>query len=277
VREGVTERLTEHVWAIPDGSGPGVPNVGIIAGSKGVLVVDTGMGPRNGATVLREVNRIAPGRQIYIVSTHFHPEHDLGAQAFPPEAKMIRSKAQAQDVIDAGMTLANTFASRSPLNAELLKDITVRPAAITFDSEYDLDLGGVKTRILAMGPNHTAGDTAVFVEKDAVLFSGDVAMRPLPVFGTPKATFANWFASFDKFDALKPAHVVPSHGLRGDAQIISGYRTYLTKVRDRAAVLKREGKTIDQAVETIGAELEGEFPQRARMASSIRAAWNEAR
>ncbi len=33
VREGVTEKLTEHVWAIPDGSASLVPNVGIIAGA----------------------------------------------------------------------------------------------------------------------------------------------------------------------------------------------------------------------------------------------------
>src|SRR5262245_50270559 len=92
VREGVTEKLTDHVWAIPDGSASLVPNVGIIVGSKAVLVVDTGMCQRNGETVLKEVNKVGAGKPIYIVTTHFHPEHDLGAQAFPASAKMIRSE-----------------------------------------------------------------------------------------------------------------------------------------------------------------------------------------
>lgn len=276
VREGVTEHLTPHVWAIPDGSGPGVPNVGIIAGTKGVLVVDTGMGPRNGATVLKEVEKIAPGLPIYIVSTHFHPEHDLGATAFPASAKMIRSNAQAQDVVDAGLTLANTFASRSPLNAELLKDVTVRKADITFADEHALDLGGVKAKIIAMGPNHTPGDTAVFVEGEAVLFSGDVAMRPQPAFASPKSSLKQWLASLDKLDALKPTHVVPSHGLRGGAQIIAGYRAYLTKIQTRAAALKKQGKTIDETVTIVSDELAGEYRDRNRMSGAIRAAWNEA-
>src|SRR5262245_44821236 len=76
VREGVTEQLTKHVWAIPDGSANLVPNVGIVVGRKAVLVVDTGMGLRNGQTVLREIEKVARARPIYIVTTHVHPEHD---------------------------------------------------------------------------------------------------------------------------------------------------------------------------------------------------------
>src|SRR4029434_10105337 len=94
VRAGVTEKLTEHVWAIPDGSASLVPNVGIVVGKKAALVVDTGMGTRNAVTVLREVTRLAPGKPIYIVTTHVHPEHDMGAHAFPDNSKLIRSADQ---------------------------------------------------------------------------------------------------------------------------------------------------------------------------------------
>src|SRR5262245_53218751 len=91
VRERVTERLTSHVWAIPDGSANLVPNVGIVVGRKAVLVVDTGMGTRNAETVLREVAKVGAGKPIYIVTTHVHPEHDMGAHAFPKNSKLIRS------------------------------------------------------------------------------------------------------------------------------------------------------------------------------------------
>ena len=43
-----TTKVSEHVWAIM-----GWPNVGIVVGSRAILVVDTGLGPRNGATVAR--------------------------------------------------------------------------------------------------------------------------------------------------------------------------------------------------------------------------------
>jgi glyoxylase-like metal-dependent hydrolase (beta-lactamase superfamily II) len=275
VRAGVTEKLTDHVWAIPDGSAPAVPNVGLVVGSKAVLVVDTGMGKRNGETVLAELKKVwGNPKQIYIVTTHFHPEHDLGAHAFPADAKMIRSEDQKKDIAENGLNLANVFSQRSALNAELLKDATFRPADISFDKEYSLDLGGVTARIMAVGPNHTRGDTVVFV--DGVLFSGDDAMRPQPSVMAQGATLTHWLATLDQLDALKPTHVVPSHGPRGDASIIAGYRTYFTRIKARAAVLKRERKSQDEAVQAITDEMVGQYPDRNRLGGAIRAAYAEA-
>ena len=57
VKEGATVSVARHTWVIPDGDVGLVPNVGIIAGSRGVLVIDPGLGRRNGETVLREVGQ----------------------------------------------------------------------------------------------------------------------------------------------------------------------------------------------------------------------------
>jgi glyoxylase-like metal-dependent hydrolase (beta-lactamase superfamily II) len=275
VRADVTEKLTDHVWAIPDGSAPMVPNVGIIVGSKAVLVVDTGMGTRNAQTVLSEAGKVGRGKPIYIVTTHVHPEHDMGAHAFPKNSKLIRSKDQIEDIAaGTGTNLAGVFASRSELNKELLKDAQHRDADITFDQEYALDLGGVKARIYAMGTNHTRGDTVVFV--DGVLFSGDVAMRPQPAFANQSAKISHWLESLDRLDALKPARVVPSHGPFGDASIIAGYRAYLTRIRDRSAELKKAGKTQDESIQIITDEMSAQYADKNRLAGAIRAGYAEA-
>src|SRR5688500_11729568 len=151
VREGVTEKLTRHVWAIPDGSASLVPNVGIVVGAKSVLVIDTGMGARNAQTVLREVGKVAAGKPIYLVTTHVHPEHDMGAHAFPADSKLIRSQDQVEDIkAGAGTNLVPVFAGRSDLNKELLADARHRTADIVFDDKYTLDLGGLSARIYAM-------------------------------------------------------------------------------------------------------------------------------
>jgi hypothetical protein len=41
-------KVSEHVWAIM-----GWPNIAIVVGTDAVLVVDTGLGPKNGATIAR--------------------------------------------------------------------------------------------------------------------------------------------------------------------------------------------------------------------------------
>ena len=274
VREGVTEKLTDHVWAIPDGSAPLVPNVGIIVGSRAVLVVDTGMGARNAETILREVAKVGAGKPIYLVTTHVHPEHDLGAHAFPQGSQLIRSKDQEADIAASGMKLAEALAARSPLNADLLKGAVYRKADISFDQEYTLDLGGVTAQIVAMELNHTLGDTVVLV--DGVLFSGDVAMQPQPSVMAEGATISHWMQSLDKLDAMKPVQVVPSHGPRGNSGIIMGYRIYFMQVRNRVSALKGARRTLEQVTEQVTIEMASQYPDKQRLAGAIRAAYAEA-
>jgi glyoxylase-like metal-dependent hydrolase (beta-lactamase superfamily II) len=275
VREGVTEKLTDHVWAIPDGSASLVPNVGIAVGEKAVLVVDTGMGTRNAEAVLREVAKVGAGKPIYIVTTHVHPEHDMGAHAFPKDSKLVRSKSQLEDIAaGAGMNLVPIFAARSDLNRELLEGAHHRDADIRFDETTLIDLGGLEARIYALGTHHTHGDTVVYV--DGVLFSGDVAMKPQPAFANPTATITHWLASLDELQALKPKKIVPSHGPFGGVEIIEGYRSYLTRIRARAGELRKAGKTQDETVQVITDEMSAQYPDKNRLAGAIRTGYNEA-
>jgi glyoxylase-like metal-dependent hydrolase (beta-lactamase superfamily II) len=275
VRGGVTEQLTAHVWAIPDGSASLVPNVGIVVGEKAVLVIDTGMGTRNGQTVLREVARVGAGKPIYIVTTHVHPEHDMGAHVFPPDSRLLRSKEQVEDIAaGTGMNLVPVFAARSDLNKELLTGAHHRKADIVFERNYTLDLGGVIAKIRSMGTNHTHGDTVVLV--DGVLFSGDVAMKPQPSFANNTATITHWLASLDVLQALKAKKIVPSHGPFGGQEIIEDYRSYLTTILKRSAQLKMEGKSEDHVTRIITDEMSARYPDKNRLGGAIRAGYKEA-
>jgi glyoxylase-like metal-dependent hydrolase (beta-lactamase superfamily II) len=84
VRVEGLRQISPRVHIIPDNSVPAVPNVGYIVGDSAVLVIDTGLGPRNGAAVYEVARKLAGTKPIFLVTTHIHPEHDLGAQAFLP-------------------------------------------------------------------------------------------------------------------------------------------------------------------------------------------------
>ena len=188
---------------------------------------------------------------------------------------MLRSKEQEADIQETGLATAKIFAGFSPLNAELLHGAEFRKADISFEREHLVDLGGVRAHVMAMGANHTKSDLAVFVEPDRVLVAGDLVMMGLPQFTAPAARIATWLGTLDKFDGLKPVRIVPSHGAMGDASMIASYRAFLTTVRERAATLKKDGRSIDETVRTLQDELQGRY-SRNQMASAIRAAYNEA-
>jgi glyoxylase-like metal-dependent hydrolase (beta-lactamase superfamily II) len=275
VKTGELRKVSDHVQIIPDDSVQLVPNVGFVVGDKAVLIIDTGLGPRNGAAVLEVAKKLAgESRALYLVTTHFHPEHDLGAQAFPASTKLIRSEDQVKDISEFGLQLAKVFAARGPVFADLLKDADFRKADITFGKDYDLDLGGVHAKMYALGANHTHGDTAIWIEPDRVLFSGDVAMKGQPAFASPYSSAKHWLESLDRLEALKPALIVPSHGPTGDTAFIAGYRGYLTDILNRTAAEKRAGKSADQAVEAVSAAMPN-YPDRGRLAGAIKAAYGE--
>ena len=184
---------------IPDFKVGMVPNVGTVVGSRATLVVDPGMEFKNGQVVLREVQKVSQGSNIYIVNTHFHPEHTTGEVAFPPSAQVIRAAAQQQDVDEMGMQWVERFRQRSPEIDDLLKEATFRLPAEIFEQETMLDLGGVRVRLIRLGPGHTRVDTVAFVEGDRVLFSGDLVMKNLfPAFATPHSDSRAWLASLDQ-------------------------------------------------------------------------------
>jgi glyoxylase-like metal-dependent hydrolase (beta-lactamase superfamily II) len=261
IAENAIAKVSGHVYVISDRNVGLVPNVGIIVGTKATLVVDTGLGPRNGETVLRATSGVSRNAELYVVSTHFHPEHALGESAFPATAKLIRARAQQQDIDEFGLALAKTFASRSPLVADLLKDAQFRKADILFDREHTIDLGGVRVRLLSLGPTHTRGDTIVWVEGDRILFAGDVVMnRTFVAFASPYSSVKAWLADFDQLEPLRPVLVVPSHGPAGDASLIAEQKTVMTAIQRRAIELKGQGKSADETVQIVQAELPATFP-----------------
>lgn len=260
IRENATVKVSDHVYVIPDNSVGLVPNVGIIVGSRATLVVDTGLGPRNGQTILKEVAKVSKNAELYVVSTHFHPEHALGEAAFPATAKVLRAKAQQQDIDEFGLTTANAFAGRSEINAEFLKDVTFRKAAEIFDRERTLDLGGVRVRIFWLNSTHTRGDTLIHVQGDNVLFAGDVVMnRRFLSFASPYASLSGWLNSLDQLEQLNSKTIVPSNGAVGDAKLIAEQREYLKALQTRTASLKMQGKSADEAVQTVTSEIQMRF------------------
>jgi glyoxylase-like metal-dependent hydrolase (beta-lactamase superfamily II) len=262
IRENATVKLTDHVWAIPDFNVGLVPNVGIIVGSRATLVVDTGLGPRNGDAIVREMKKVSKNADVYVVTTHYHPEHSLGAGAFAG-AQLVMTRMQQQDMTELGQSIQETFASRSPLNKELLSGVPYPTPDILFDREHRLDLGGVHVRLMWRGPAamHTRGDTMVLVEEDRVLFTGDVVMSQRFLAAQNTSSITTWIAVLDELSALQPLHVVPSHGRLGDTALIARDRAFLQAVQDRVGALKREGKTIDEAAAAVVAEIAPEYSE----------------
>ena len=252
-----TSQISDHVWAIM-----GFPNIAIIVGAHSTLVVDTGLGPKNGATVARVVEKLAPGnRKLFLTTTHFHPEHAAGEPGFPQGTILIRNTVQQQEMDKHGQEMIDRFSSFSPQNKELLEGVVLRPPDITFNEEATIDLGGVTARLLWYGGAHTKGDELTFVEPDRTLISGDVVQnKTIPNIFGDGGTPASWLAVLDKVAALNAEHILPDHSAPGDGSLVAAERALISEIRTQALALKRQGVSVDEAGKQVSASLKTQHP-----------------
>ena len=254
--ENAVTKVSEHVYAIM-----GFPNVAIVVGDRATLVVDTGLGPRNGAVVMRQVEKLSKGPNLYLTTTHYHAEHVAGEQAFPDRTILIRPVAQQADIENKAPQFIERFRHRSPLWDGLLKDVKLRTPDIVFDREITVDLGGVAARLFWLGAAHTAGDELIWVEPDKALIPGDIVQsKQVPFMTAGEANVKNWIEILDKLEPLQPRFVVPDHGLLGDGSLIAKYRAFFMDLENRALELKRQGIPVDDAVRMLTAEFKAKHP-----------------
>jgi glyoxylase-like metal-dependent hydrolase (beta-lactamase superfamily II) len=248
-------KISDHVWAIM-----GFPNVAIIVGQRATLVVDTGLGPRNGATVARAAAKLSGNPKLFLTTTHFHPEHAAGEAGFPPNTILIRNSVQQQEMDQHGVEMVDMFSGRSAQNKELLAGVKLRSPDVLFDAEAKLDLGGVTARLLWYGGAHTKGDELTFVEPDGTLVSGDVVQnKVVPNIYGDGGTPASWIAVLDKISALPVRHVLPDHSAPGDGSLVTAERAFISGLRTRALALKQQGVSFDDAGKQLNTEFKAKY------------------
>ena len=253
-----TMKVSDHVWEIT-----GFPNIAIVVGTRATLVVDTGMGPTNGAAVARVVATLAPrNTRLFLTTTHYHTEHVTGEPGFPAGTILIRNAVQQQELEKDGHVLDDLFRGMSVENRKLLAGATLRSPDVTFDKEASIDLGGgVTARLLWLGGAHTRGDELTLVEPDHTLISGDVVQnKTIPYIFGHDSTPTEWLATLDKVAMLHVAHVVPDHSAPGNGSLVASERELIGAIRAQALSFKHQGVAVDAAEQEINTTLKKNHP-----------------
>jgi glyoxylase-like metal-dependent hydrolase (beta-lactamase superfamily II) len=251
------KRVSDHVYVME-----GFPNVVYVIGSRATLVVDTGLGERNGVTVMHAEQKLAKGPILYLTTTHYHSEHTTGEQAFPASTIIIRNSVQQEEMNKMVAGHIEAFKKMSAQNLDLLQSVKFRTPDVLFDREAKLDLGGVTARLFWVGPAHTKGDELIFIEEDSVLIPGDIVQKDIfPIMPNADASVKGWLALLDNAEALHPKFIIPDHGAAiVDASQIGTERAYFLALQARALELKKQRVSADDAGKTITAELKAKYP-----------------
>ena len=258
VDETQIREIAAGVWVIPDRRVPLVPNIGIVVGEDRALVVDVGMGPRNGERVLGAAKQKAGGRPLVVTTTHFHPEHGFGLQAFRDESHIVYNRSQLDELRDKGPAYVEMFKTFGPLVAEALEGVELVEPHETYEGyRTELDLGDRTVELLNRGLAHTRGDQVVWLPEERILFTGDlVESRIFPIYPyfPPEDADVNgslWIEVLRWLEELGAHQVVPGHGEVSDVSVIADAREYHELLRELSFAQADAGASADDAVAAI--------------------------
>lgn len=247
------DRLVEiavGVWLLPDHERtPHVPNIGFVVGERAVLVVDSGIGIENGERVLAVARGLAGERPLYLTSTHFHPEHALGAQAFRGAATIVCNAAQRDEAAEKGPRYIEKFGGFTPALAAALEGAEPTEPDLLYGDFCELDLGGRRVSLFSFGGAHTRGDQLVHLADVGVVFTGDlVEERFFTIMDDADAHGDAWIRRLETIEALDPTVVVPGHGDVGGPALVAAVKGSLETMRDRVAELAAAGVDPEEIV-----------------------------
>jgi glyoxylase-like metal-dependent hydrolase (beta-lactamase superfamily II) len=267
VRPESIKEIADGVFIIPGYRVPLVPNLGIVLGKDAALVVDTGMGPRNGEKVLAAARRVAGARKLILTLTHFHPEHGFGAQAFKGKADILYNRAQRDELQRKGEAYVGMFKTFGPDVAAALEGTEiVMPDRVYDGASHMIDLGGRNVELRTFGLAHTAGDQVAWLPAEKIVFVGDLAEeRMFPIFpwfppDDADIDAPNWVKVLGEIAGWQPKTVVPGHGDVGSVGLLTAVRDYMVDLGQRVASERKKGADADAIVAVLSPKVRALHP-----------------
>lgn len=223
----------------------GDPNVLVVVGDDGILVVDTTATPVMAQRVIERIRTVSQAPFRFVVLSHYHAVRVLGASAYG-QATVVASQRTYDLIAERGEADYKSEYGRFP---RLFEGVDSIPGLtwphVVFKDELTLHVGETEVRVLAPGRGHTSGDTVVWLPEHKVMFGGDsIDHRSTPYCGD--AYLKEWRETLRRIRALGPEVLVPGRGpaVRGQAACDVAFDemdAYLRDVWDITEVGAREG------------------------------------
>ncbi|HEX2591656.1 MAG TPA: MBL fold metallo-hydrolase [Rhizomicrobium sp.] len=273
----ITVPVSPHVHLIQRPIAQNAPyegNVEVIEQSDGLVVVDAGGSPPSGVHVVEQIKALTNKPVKYLIYTHYHGDHNLGAGAFLaawPNVTIVSTEATRVNMTTKPMDYIKTYSAdyageidyaKKQMADEKLppevragwaqyvdvgdsiiagyKDMKAYPATKTFTDTFDIPDSQTPVEVRFLGLANTNGDAVVWVPSDKVLITGDIVVSPIPY---AAASFPlEWIGVLNKLKAYDFAYLIPGHGdVQSDKSYLGELIAALEGVRAQVTPLARKG------------------------------------
>lgn len=207
-----------HVWSAIGATAPPTyenaghnNNLSFIVTGEGVVVVNGGAA-YGIARALHEEIKIITDQDVKLIFNENGQGHAmLGNSYWADQGVQIvaHDDAAAEFEEYAGAILHGM----QGYNRDKAEGTYIQGPTETFSDEYIIEMGAFRIEARYLGPAHSPGDIVVWLPKQSLVISGDMAFheRMLPIF--PNTNTAEWIETWNnEFEPLGATYVIPGHG-----------------------------------------------------------------
>jgi glyoxylase-like metal-dependent hydrolase (beta-lactamase superfamily II) len=276
-----TSHITPHVHLIFRPTATNAPYEGnsiLIEQSTGLVVVDGGGSPAAGESIVNQIRAISSKPVRYLIYTHYHGDHNLGAGAFLavwPNISIVSTDETRADMVGPPMDYIKTYSKdyageiafardqlkRSDLSPSLrlgwqqmvdvggsivagYKDLKAYPATLTFHQSVTIADADMPVEVSFLGKANTNGDAVIWIPREKVICTGDIVVNPIPY---AAASFpSSWIDVLTNIDEFDFSYLIPGHGeVQTDRLYVGKVRAALLEVIKQVEPLAKKGVKLE--------------------------------
>jgi len=221
-------------------------NVGFIFTEDGVVMIDSPLVPSQTLALKKEVQK--RGTIKYLINTEPHEDHFTGS-FFIGCTAVAHQKAREDMLVFDIARLKQMVSMENAEDLPLMEGYRINIPTITFSNSLTLYLGKHTFNLFHM-PGHSAGQTAVFVPEERVVFTGDNITYQISGF-LHEADPDSWLNSLKRIGDLEVDYIVGGHGEVCDKSYLPIQAKYVQTCVETVKQAVDKGWTKQEAVARI--------------------------
>ncbi|UOA31757.1 Metallo-beta-lactamase type 2 [Sulfitobacter sp. DSM 110093] len=208
-------------------------NLSFIVTGEGVVVINGGAAYGLAKALHQEIKAVTDQPVKLVFNENGQGHAVLGNSYWAKQAVPIVAHVDAaHEVASFGGSILEGMQRYNRDRAEGTK---VQLPTETFADEYIVEMGDFRIEARHLGPAHSPGDIVIWLPKQRLVISGDMAFheRMLPIF--PDTMTAEWIETWETaFEPLEATYVIPGHGHPTNMDQVRRYtHDYLVYLREQ--------------------------------------------
>lgn len=220
-------------------------NIGLLIGQDGTFVIDDQFAVGSEA-ILNKINQLGGEQPKFLINTHFHGDHTGGNEAMGKIGAVIVS----HDNVRKRLTVENLIKAFDFRMPPMAKDGL---PVVTFSTDLTFHLNGGEVHAFHVPGAHTDGDAVIHFKSANVIHTGDIFFNGFYPFIDPHhgGSLQGMIDGADIILALSNAQtkIIPGHGPLATRTDLQTYRKMLSTANQRLKALKKQGKSVQQAIQ----------------------------